>query len=133
MYEGFFMEYKKTYFRILNFKQQSDYNLNVNFDVSKNWKHSEATVAVVYGPDKKDFKKRIEFTSALNHILNWKQKKFNLDANTKFIFPYLVCFLKRDLFFVLKYIFIPCYRMMMLISFLIGCELPNERKTRTDP
>ena len=81
---------KMFLFRILSFKQQSDCNLNVNFDVSKNWKHSEATVVVQYGANKKDRKKRIEIATAMNHILNWKQKKFNLDANTKFIFPYLV-------------------------------------------
>ncbi|XP_056021701.1 uncharacterized protein LOC130054813 [Ostrea edulis] len=74
---------------ILSFKQQSDCNVNVNFDISKNWKHSEATVIVQYGANKKDMKKRIEIATAMNHILNKKQKKFNLDANTKFIFPYL--------------------------------------------
>ncbi|XP_056009974.1 uncharacterized protein LOC125679922 [Ostrea edulis] len=73
---------------ILGFKQQSDCNLNVNFDISKNWKHSEATVVVQYGANKKDRKKRIEIATAMNHVLNWKQK-FNLDTNTKFIFPYL--------------------------------------------
>ncbi|XP_062611984.1 uncharacterized protein LOC134273790, partial [Saccostrea cucullata] len=74
---------------VLNFKQQSDYNLNVKLDISKNWKHSEANVIAIYGPNKKDFKKRIEIDSKMNHIINWKQKKINIDASSKFIFPYL--------------------------------------------
>ncbi|XP_061171948.1 uncharacterized protein LOC133181472, partial [Saccostrea echinata] len=72
----------------LNFKQQSDYNLNVKFDISKNWKHSEANVIAIYGPNKGDPKNRIEMDGKMNHLINWKQKKINIDASTKFIFPY---------------------------------------------
>ncbi|XP_062611985.1 uncharacterized protein LOC134273791, partial [Saccostrea cucullata] len=73
---------------MLAFKRQSDYNLNVKIDISKNWKHSEANVLAIYGANNRDPNKRIELDGKINHLINWKQKKFNIDASTKFILPY---------------------------------------------
>lgn len=59
----------------MKFRQRSNYNVNIRFNVGKNWIHSKASSAAVYGPRKRDKQNQLSiinaFVSCLDTVLKW--------------------------------------------------------------
>lgn len=64
----------------MGFKRRPEYNFEVDGSMSLNKKHSEGSIEITYGADKKDRTKRILFSTSVTPKLTWKTSNLKFDT-----------------------------------------------------